>query len=196
MATLASIRWDFRSKNSAWLMIALTDSALNGLAIRKAGSGAWPVRNCSGNAVMKMTGASSDPRISLTASRPELPSASCRSARMRPGLPLTAARTASAWVRAMVATRAQLLDEILEVHGDEGLVLNDQHFGADLLSDASPGLIDQIMRFGLRAFERFGDLFNLEGFQQRSTGRRRAAPPGWRRDSWTPPLRRRPWSDP
>ena len=49
---------DFRSKNKAWLMTALTESALKGLVIRNAGSGAWPVRKRSGKAVMKMTGTS------------------------------------------------------------------------------------------------------------------------------------------
>ena len=67
---------DFRSKNKAWLITALTESALKGLVIRNAGSGAWPVRKRSGKAVMKMTGTSWILKISLTASRPELPSAS------------------------------------------------------------------------------------------------------------------------
>ena len=56
--------------------MALTESALKGLLIRNAGSGACPVRKSSGKAVMKITGTSCDSRISLTASSPELPSAS------------------------------------------------------------------------------------------------------------------------
>ena len=54
----ATVLCDFRSKNKAWLITALTESALNGLVIRNAGSGAWPVRKRSGKAVMKMTGTS------------------------------------------------------------------------------------------------------------------------------------------
>ena len=49
---------DFRSKNRAWLITALTESALNGLVMRNAGSGACPVRKRSGKAVMKITGTS------------------------------------------------------------------------------------------------------------------------------------------
>jgi hypothetical protein len=54
----ATVFCDFRSKNKAWLMTALTESALKGLVIRNAGSGACPVRKRSGKAVMKMTGTS------------------------------------------------------------------------------------------------------------------------------------------
>jgi hypothetical protein len=54
----ASVFCDFRSKNKAWLITALTESALKGLVIKNAGSGAWPVRKRSGKAVMKMTGTS------------------------------------------------------------------------------------------------------------------------------------------
>src|SRR5271166_2394225 len=65
-----------RSKKSAWLATAETVAGWNGLAIKKAGSGRSPVRKRSGYAVMKITGASKDASNSLTASSPELPSAS------------------------------------------------------------------------------------------------------------------------
>ena len=57
-ATFTAVLCDFRSKNNAWLITALTESALNGLVIRNAGSGACPVRKRSGKAVMKITGTS------------------------------------------------------------------------------------------------------------------------------------------
>src|SRR5580658_2692000 len=76
VAPFAIVIRDLRSKKRAWLTTALTESVLNGLAIRNAGSGACPVRKRSGKAVMKMTGTSWVPKISLTASSPELPSAS------------------------------------------------------------------------------------------------------------------------
>ena len=47
----AARRWPrlaLRSKNSAWLTTAETVAGWNGLAIRKAGSGRWPVRKRSG----------------------------------------------------------------------------------------------------------------------------------------------------
>ena len=57
-AAFATVFCDFRSKNKAWLITALTESALKGLVMRNAGSGAWPVKKRSGKAVMKMTGSS------------------------------------------------------------------------------------------------------------------------------------------
>ncbi len=64
-----------RSKNSARLIVARTVSALNGLVMRNAGSGYSPVSKRSGYAVMKITGTLIDVKISLTAAKPELPSA-------------------------------------------------------------------------------------------------------------------------
>ena len=61
---------------------------------------------------------------------------------------------------------AQLFDQILKVESDQGLILDDQHFGADLRRDFPPGLIDQIARLRLRAFERLGDFLDLEGFDR------------------------------
>ena len=57
-AAFATVLCDFRSKNRAWLITALTESALKGLVMRNAGSGACPVKKRSGKAVMKMTGTS------------------------------------------------------------------------------------------------------------------------------------------
>src|SRR6478672_8440852 len=64
-----------RSKNKAWLAMADTIAGWKGFEIRKAGSGRSPVKNRSGYAVMKTTGASNESKSSLTASSPELPSA-------------------------------------------------------------------------------------------------------------------------
>ncbi|MNJ03996.1 hypothetical protein D3C73_1645580 [compost metagenome] len=50
------------------------------MVTRKVGSGRSPVSSLSGNAVMKITGMALVFRISLTASMPELPSASWISA--------------------------------------------------------------------------------------------------------------------
>ena len=157
------MRCDFRSKNKAWLITAFTDSALNGFAMRKAGSGAWPVRNLSGKAVMKITGASSDPRISLTASNPELPSASWMSARIRPGLAFD--RRANGFgmrARYRGDLVPQLFDKILKIQSNQRLILNDKHSCADLRGYSPPGLIDQIARFGLRTFEGLRNLFYFE----------------------------------
>src|SRR5271169_355956 len=96
-ATCRSRRCALRPKNSAWLATAETTASWNGLAIRNAGSGRWPVRKRSGYAVMKMTGTSNEAKSSFTASRPELPSASWMSARIRPGRFCFASDTASLW---------------------------------------------------------------------------------------------------
>jgi len=75
-------------KKRAWLISALTMSGLKGLVTRKVGSGRSPVSNLSGKAVMKITGTLEVFRISLTASMPELPSASWISASTMLGLVL------------------------------------------------------------------------------------------------------------
>ena len=87
------------------LIIAFTISGAKGLVMRKVGSGRLPVSRRSGNAVMKITGASKPASRSLTASMPELPSASWMSARMMPGRLLAASLTASLRVRATPVTR-------------------------------------------------------------------------------------------
>src|SRR6185436_3944848 len=71
-ARLRELRW----KNSAWLATAETIAGWNGFEIRNAGSGRSPVRKRSGYAVMNTTGTSNVLSSSLTASSPELPSAS------------------------------------------------------------------------------------------------------------------------
>ena len=73
------------SKNSTWLTIAFTASSRNGLGIRNVGSGPRPVVSRSGKAVTNITGTAKLRRMSLTASRPELPSAKRISAMTRPG---------------------------------------------------------------------------------------------------------------
>src|SRR6185503_10276917 len=94
-ARLRELRW----KNSAWLATAETIAGWNGFEIRNAGSGRSPVRKRSGYAVMNTTGTSNTFNSSLTASRPDEPSASWMSARIRPGFLFLASATASAWVR-------------------------------------------------------------------------------------------------
>src|ERR1700676_4224057 len=75
-ATLGVRLRELRWKNSAWLATADTMAGWNGFEIRNAGSGRSPVRKRSGYAVMNTTGTSKVRRSSLTASRPEEPSAS------------------------------------------------------------------------------------------------------------------------
>ena len=75
----------FWSKKSACAIAAFTVERWNGLVMRKVGSGRSPVSSRSGKAVMKITGTSNSARMSLTASIPELSSASWMSASTRPG---------------------------------------------------------------------------------------------------------------
>ena len=79
-------------------------SGSNGFVMRKVGSGRSPVSRRSGKAVTKMTGTSARPRISRTASRPELSSASWMSARISSGSCSRASWTASLWVVAKPTT--------------------------------------------------------------------------------------------
>src|SRR5688572_27988001 len=60
------------SKNKACAIAAFTVERWKGLVIRKVGSGRSPVSRRSGKAVMKITGTRNSPRMSLTASMPEL----------------------------------------------------------------------------------------------------------------------------
>ena len=76
---------------------------------------------------MKTTGTSKVFSNSLTASRPELPSASWISARIRPGFLFLASATASEWVRATPITLAKakrpglILADIQLADGSSGL---------------------------------------------------------------------------
>ena len=127
---------------------------------------------------MKITGTSNEPRISLTASRPELPSASWMSASTRPGVALLD-RLHRFRVRAGDTrdTVAKALDDALQVHGDHRLVLDDQHVGRDLGGDLAPCRIDQLVDFGGVHAEYQGRLFTGEAFdggqQKRLPGQRR-----------------------
>ena len=93
-----------------------------------------PVTSFSGKAVTNTTGTEKLSRISLTASRPELPSASRMSAITSPGL-LSRRLHASWWVRAIEVTRWPRPCSILEVERDQRLVLDDQHVRRDLAAD-------------------------------------------------------------
>src|SRR4029077_6346420 len=103
-ATFGARFFELRWKNSAWLATAETMAGWNGFEIRNAGSGRSPVRKRSGEAGMNTPGTSNTFNSSLTASRPEEPSASWMSARIRPGFLFLASATASAWVRATPMT--------------------------------------------------------------------------------------------
>ena len=93
---------------------------------------------------MKITGTSNDCSSSLTASRPELPSASWMSARIRPGCFVLGQRE-----RLRVGARdaehamAEALDQAFQLHRDEGFVLDDQDVGRDLGGELAAGFLDQ-----------------------------------------------------
>ena len=91
-----------------------------------------------------MTGTSKVARSSLTASRPELPSASWMSARIRPGR-LALARRDRLGMGAGDADHpvTEGFHQTLQVEGDEGLVLDDQDVGGDLLGQFAAGLFHQ-----------------------------------------------------
>ena len=93
---------------------------------------------------MKITGTSKAFRRSLTASRPELPSASWISARIRPGR-LVGGELHRFRARAGDAGHvvAEAFDERLEIHGDQRLVLDDQDVGRHVGGEFAPGLVDE-----------------------------------------------------
>ena len=105
-----------------------------------------------------MTGTSKDRSISFTASRPELPSASCISARIIPGRLALASATASACVRATPSTRwPRLSTNPFEIECDEGFVLYNQNVSGDLSCELAAGFLDKI------AQRRSVDIQNLCG---------------------------------
>ena len=53
---------------------------------------------------------------------------------------------------------AERLDQALDVHGDQRLVLDDEHVGRDLLGDLAAGLVDELRDLGLRFAQDVGDL--------------------------------------
>ena len=106
-----------------------------------------------------MTGAEKEASISFTASRPELPSASWMSARIRPGCCfLTALHRLAVRAGDAVDLVAERLDQRFDVHGDERLVLDDEHVGRHLLGDLAAGLVDQLADLRLRLAEDLRDL--------------------------------------
>ena len=146
--------------------------------IRKVGSGRSPVSSRSGKAVMKITGTENSARMSLTASMPELSSASWMSASTRPGGVCQRLR------HRLVAgdgdagdVVAEVADDRLDVHRDDRLVLDDQHVGAGLALDLGQRLGDQ--RFDLlgRRADQIAGILGREalhrGQQQRLARQRR-----------------------
>jgi hypothetical protein len=83
---------------------------------------------------MKITGASNDASNSLTASNPELPSASWISARISPGRFF--------FVSAEHAM-TKPFHQRLELHRDEGVILDDQNVGGDLGRKLAARVLDQ-----------------------------------------------------
>ena len=84
------------------------------------------------------------PRISFTASRPELPSASWMSARISPGCEL-GDRRHSFLVGAGDVDHVvpEILDQRLKVQCDQRFVLDDENVRLDLLGDFAAGIFDQ-----------------------------------------------------
>jgi len=59
-----------------------------------------------------------------------------------------------------------LLDEVLKIERNEGLVLDDQDIGANLVGDLLASSIDEACRLVLRAVERAGDFRGIEAFER------------------------------
>ena len=168
------------SKNRAWAICAFTVERWNGLVIRKVGSGRSPVSSRSGKAVMKITGTENSARMSLTASMPELSSASWMSARTRPG------RLRHRLRHRLVAgdgdagdVVAEIADDGLDVHRDDRLVLDDQHVGAGLPLDLGERLGDQGLDLLGRGADQIAGILGREAFhrgQQQRLARQRRDP--------------------
>ena len=94
---------------------------------------------------MKITGTSNVLRRSLTASRPELPSASWISARIRPG-GLVRAIVDRLGPRAGNADDlvAEIFDQRLQIERNQCLVLDDQDIRGDLGRKLPAGLLDEL----------------------------------------------------
>ena len=116
---------------------------------------------------MNTTGTSNSRSSSLTASRPELPSASWMSARIRPGVFFLAISTASLWVRATPMTFvAEVLDQAFQIHGNERLILDDENVGGDFgrkLAAGRVGILADILRVAIKDE---GDLILGEALQR------------------------------
>ena len=59
-----------------------------------------------------------------------------------------------------------LLDEVLKIERNEGLVLDDQDIGANLVGDLLASSIDEACRLVLRAVERAGDFRGIEALER------------------------------
>ena len=59
-----------------------------------------------------------------------------------------------------------LLDEVLKIERNEGLVLDDQDIGANLVGDLLASSIDEAYRLLLRAVERIGDFRGIEALER------------------------------
>src|ERR1700683_1381673 len=92
---------------------------------------------------MKITGTSNVLRRSLTASRPELPSASWISARMRPGGLVRAIVTASVRVRATPMTLWPRFSTNAAIEPNQWFVLDDQDVRGELGRKLPAGLLHQ-----------------------------------------------------
>ena len=100
---------------------------------------------------MKITGTSKALRRSFTASRPELPSASWMSARIRPGR-LVGGELHRLGPGAGDADHVmpEPFDQSLEIHGDERLVLDDEDIGGHVGGQFATRLVDEFAhRFGI-----------------------------------------------
>ena len=99
------------------------------------------------------------------------------SARIRPGrLALASVTALGMGARDAEHAMAEALDQPLEIHGDEGLVLDDQHVGGDLGGELAAGFLDQAaQRRHVDIEDRGGVLFGeaLERDQQEGLPRQR-----------------------
>ena len=160
-------RFDLLSKNSAWLIIAFTMSGANGLVIRKVGSGRLPVSSRSGKAVMKITGASKSgeevvDRVDARAAVGEL---DVGEDDPRPRLLRELDRLAPRAGDPDDAV-AEAGDDVLDVHGDQRLVLDDQHVGRHHRADLARRLVEQLGHALLVGPEDLGRLRDREAFDR------------------------------
>ena len=125
---------------------------------------------------MKTTGTSKVRNSSLTASRPELPSAKLNVGEDQAGpLVLGQRHRIGMGARDTDHVMAEVLHQALEIHRDEGLVLDDQHIGGDFRGHFASGRIGEPAGFRHIDVENEGDLFLRKTFQRQAAGRPDAA---------------------
>ena len=97
---------------------------------------------------MKITGTSKEFRMSLTASNPELPSASCMSAGTSPERSLAHLECLIARSSHPDDAMAEFLHRTLEIEGYQSFVFEDEHVSGDLYGKLAACPFHQLVKNG------------------------------------------------